>query len=62
MAKTKASESASISKTGRPEILTEELARKIVKMIVRVRRIPFLRRPEAAGSMDSRCTPLEVCT
>ena len=33
MAKTKAIASASIGKTGRPEILTEELARKIVKMI-----------------------------
>jgi hypothetical protein len=33
MTKTKASGSARISKTGRPEILTEELARKIVKLI-----------------------------
>lgn len=33
MAKTKAGASASIGKTGRPEVLTEELARKIVKMI-----------------------------
>ena len=33
MAKTKARASASIVKTGRPEVLTEELARKIVKMI-----------------------------
>lgn len=33
MAKTKASASANIVKTGRPEVLTEELARKIVKMI-----------------------------
>lgn len=33
MAKTKASAPASIAKTGRPEVLTEELARKIVKMI-----------------------------
>lgn len=33
MAKTKASASASIVKTGRPEVLTEELARKIIKMI-----------------------------
>lgn len=33
MVKTKASAPASIVKTGRPEVLTEELARKIVKMI-----------------------------
>ncbi|MBU4173257.1 hypothetical protein [Rhodoferax sp.] len=33
MAKTKASASASIGKSGRPEILTEELARKIIRMI-----------------------------
>ena len=33
MAKKKASASASIGKTGRPEILTEELASKIVKLI-----------------------------
>lgn len=33
MAKTKASSPASIVKTGRPEVLTEVLARKIVKMI-----------------------------
>lgn len=33
MAKTKASALKSIAKTGRPEVLTEELAKKIVKMI-----------------------------
>ncbi|CAM8668003.1 hypothetical protein MCEMSEM18_01671 [Comamonadaceae bacterium] len=33
MAKTKASTLRSIARTGRPEVLTEELARKIVKMI-----------------------------
>lgn len=33
MAKTKASASGSIVKNGRPEVLTEELAHKIVKMI-----------------------------
>lgn len=33
MAKTKVSTSASIGKTGRPEVLTEEFARKIVTLI-----------------------------
>ena len=33
MAKTKSSVSVNIGRTGRPEVLTEELARKIVKMI-----------------------------
>lgn len=33
MAKTQASASATIGKPGRPEVLTEELARKIVKLI-----------------------------
>lgn len=33
MVKTKASVSENMGKTGRPEVLTEELARKIVKMI-----------------------------